>query len=129
MVLMTQTDTSPRQSAGPLDGLNLLITGASSGIGAALAKGVAQAGASAVAVHYNTSHEGAEDVLHRLTEHGVDAAHFQADLSVKGAANALVQRVIDRFGRIDILVNNAGTMVERRPATPRSPAAERYCRR
>ncbi len=112
---MTQTASSQRRAGGQLDGLTVLITGASSGIGAALAHGVAEAGASAVAVHYNTGQDGAEGVLRRLTALGVDAAHFQADLSVKGAADGLVQRVIDQFGRIDVLINNAGTLVERRP--------------
>ena len=113
---MTQGDTSPRRTAGELDGLNFLITGASSGIGAALALGVGDAGASAVAVHYNTGQDGAQQVLGQLTALGVDADHFRADLSVKGAAEGLVQQVMDRFGRIDVLINNAGTMVERRPA-------------
>ncbi len=112
---MAQTDTSPRRTASMLDGLIILITGASSGIGAALATGVGDAGASAVAVHYNTGQDGAEEVLHQLTGLGVDAAHFQADLSVRGAAEALVRQVIDRFERIDVLINNAGTMVGRRP--------------
>ena len=111
---MTQNATSPRP-AGALDGLNILITGASSGIGAALAIGVAEAGAAAVAVHYNTGHDGAEDVIRQLTAQGVDAAPVQADLSVRGAAEDLVRQVIDRFGRIDVLVNNAGTLVGRRP--------------
>jgi len=101
--------------AGDLDGLNILITGASSGIGAALATGVGDAGASAVAVHYNSGREGAQEVVRRLTASGVDAAHFQADLTVRGAAEDLVGQVIDRFGRIDVLINNAGTLVGRRP--------------
>ncbi len=88
--MMAQSDASPRRTAGELEGLSILITGASSGIGAALAQGVGEAGASAVAVHYNTGREGAEEVLHRLSGLDVDAAHFQADLSVRGAAEDLV---------------------------------------
>jgi 3-oxoacyl-[acyl-carrier protein] reductase len=98
-----------------LDGLHVLITGASSGIGAALATGVGEAGASAVAVHYNTGKDGAEEVVRRLTDSGVDAAAFQADLAARGGADDLVRSVVDRFGRIDVLVNNAGTLVGRRP--------------
>jgi 3-oxoacyl-[acyl-carrier protein] reductase len=111
---MTQDDTPP-PSGRDLEGLAILITGASSGIGAALAVGVGQAGASAIAVHYNTGKDGAEEVVGRLTAAGVDAAPFQADLSARGAAEELVGQVIDRFGRIDVLVNNAGTLVGRRP--------------
>jgi 3-oxoacyl-[acyl-carrier protein] reductase len=111
---MTQGATAPLP-AGELDGLNILITGASSGIGAALAKGVGDAGASAVAIHYNTGRDGAEEVLGQLAASGVDAAHFQADLAVRGAADRLVRQVVDRFGRIDVLINNAGTLVGRRP--------------
>ena len=111
---MTQSATATRP-AGDLDALNILITGASSGIGAALAKGVGEAGAAAVAVHYNTGHDGAKEVVHQLTALGVAAAHFQADLTVRGAAEGLVREVIDRFGRIDVLINNAGTLVGRRP--------------
>ena len=98
-----------------LDGLNILITGASSGIGAALATGVADAGAAAVAVHYNSGRDGAEEVLRQVAARGVDAAHFQADLSARGAAEDLVRQVVDRFGRIDVLINNAGTLIGRRP--------------
>ena len=98
-----------------LDGLTILITGASSGIGAALAMGAGEAGASAVAVHYNTGKDGAEEVVRRLTASEVDAAPFQADLAARGAAEELVGQVIDRFGRIDVLINNAGTLVGRRP--------------
>jgi 3-oxoacyl-[acyl-carrier protein] reductase len=112
---LTESASAPFRSAGELDGLNILITGASSGIGAALATGVAATGATALAVHYNTGRGGAEEVLRQVTALGADGAHFQADLSVRGAAEDLVRRVIDRFGRIDVLVNNAGTLVERRP--------------
>ena len=112
---MTEGATSPPAAARDLGGLNILITGASSGIGAALARGVAEAGAAAVAVHYNTGRDGAEEVLRQLSALGVDAAHFQADLSAGGAAEDLVRGVIDRFARIDVLINNAGTLVERRP--------------
>jgi len=110
---MTLSPTSLRP-AGELDGLNILVTGASSGIGAALAKGVGDAGAAAVAVHYNTGHDGAEEVVRQLAALGVDAAHFRADLSVRGAAAGLIGQVVDRFGRIDVLINNAGTLVGRR---------------
>ena len=112
---MTQGDISGERTVGELGGLTILITGASSGIGAALAQGVGDAGASGVAVHYNTGKAGAEEVTLRLTASGVDAAPFQSDLSGRGAAEDLVRQVIDRFGRIDVLINNAGTLVGRRP--------------
>ena len=85
-----------------LDGKVALVTGSASGIGAALATALAQAGAK-VALHGNRrpATETAEAI-------GPQAAAFQADLSsTEGAAN-LFQQAHARFGRVDILINNAG---------------------
>lgn len=98
-----------------LAGKIALVTGASTGIGAAVAHGFARAGAD-VAVHYNASESKALAVVAGLEAEGVRAAAFQADLAERGTAERLVAAVIDRFERIDILVNNAGTMVGRRSA-------------
>ncbi len=81
-----------------------LITGAASGLGAAIATALAQAGAT-VAVHGNRrpATETAEKI-------GGDAAAFRADLSTTSGAADLFSQVVAKFGRIDILINNAGTI-------------------
>ena len=85
-----------------LEGRVALVTGAASGLGAAIATAFAQAGAE-VAAHGNrrAATETAESI-------GSSAAAFQADLSDAGAAERLFAEVKRRFGRVDILVNNAG---------------------
>lgn len=90
-----------------LAGRVVLVTGSSRGIGAEIAVGAAADGAT-VAVHYHGSPEGAERTIRRVTDLGVDADTFAADLADAGQATDLIARVIARFGRIDGLVNNAG---------------------
>jgi 2-deoxy-D-gluconate 3-dehydrogenase len=87
-----------------LDGRVALVTGAASGLGAAIATGLAQAGAQ-VAVHGNR--RAAADTA---TAIGTSAAAFQADLGDTNGAEKLFAEVKQRFGRVDILVNNAGTI-------------------
>ncbi len=90
-----------------LDGKVALITGAASGLGAAIAAGLAQAGAS-VAVHGNR--RAADETATAITAAGGTAAAFQADLSSTTGPEALFEAVRAHFGRVDILVNNAGTI-------------------
>lgn len=87
-----------------LNGKVALITGAASGLGAAIATALAQAGAT-VAVHGNR--RPATDTAAAI---GGDAAAFQADLSDTRGAESLFASVKKTFGRVDILVNNAGTI-------------------
>ncbi len=82
-----------------------LVTGASRGIGAAIAKRFAQEGAR-VALHYGSNRAAAENVLATLP--GSGHAVFGADLSHAGSGTALVADVLQEFGCIDVLVNNAG---------------------
>lgn len=82
----------------------VLVTGASRGIGSAIASGMAEAGAS-VAVHYNRNRESAEVLAHQM-EH--NARIFQADLADTVACEQLFKDVLSAFGRVDVLVNNAG---------------------
>ena len=84
----------------------VLVTGASQGIGSALAVGLAAQGA-AVGINYKTSRQGAEQTLRRIEEAGGTAAFFPADISEKSQAENMVHRFAERFGRIDALVNNA----------------------
>jgi Zn-dependent alcohol dehydrogenase len=88
-----------------LDNKIALITGAATGLGAAIAEALADAGAT-VAVHGNrrAATETAEAI-------GEKAAAFRADLSSKTGADELFAQVKEKFGRVDILINNAGTII------------------
>jgi len=82
----------------------VLVTGASRGIGKAIAEKMAGTGAT-VAVHYNRNRESGETLTHRL---GNDSRSFGADLVDTLACEQLFKDVIDTYGRLDVLVNNAG---------------------
>ena len=85
-----------------------LVTGASRGIGRAIALDLAARGATVV-VNYNASAAAAEEVVAAITAAGGKATAIQADVSKYEAAQALVKYAVDTYGRLDILVNNAGT--------------------
>ncbi len=92
---------------GVLDGRKALVTGASRGIGRAIALAFADEGAD-VAVNFRTRSDEAEDVARRIRNRGRQAVTVQADVSLEEPVRQMVARVNDEFGRIDILVNNAG---------------------
>jgi NAD(P)-dependent dehydrogenase (short-subunit alcohol dehydrogenase family) len=87
-----------------------LVTGGSRGIGAALARALAGAGAD-VAITYLNSRQAAENVAAEIRAKGVRARSVQADQADPAAASAVVRQVADEFGRLDILVNNAAVAV------------------
>src|SRR5262245_30766407 len=91
-----------------------LITGASSGIGAATAMLFARLGAR-VAIGYHRNRDGAEGVRARIADAGGSATAIQADMSQAANVDALVGRATEALGAIDILVNNAGSLVRRVP--------------
>lgn len=91
-----------------LAGKVAIITGSSSGVGAALARQLAARGVKVV-INYSRSKEGAEATRADILNAGGDAHVVQADVSVEADCERLVQSAIDVFGRLDILVNNAGT--------------------
>ena len=84
----------------------VLVTGASRGIGAAIARAFAARGA-AVAVNYLNRHDAAQAVVQACRAAGGDAVALAADVTAPAAAAGLVQRTVDEFGRLDVLVNNA----------------------
>lgn len=96
-----------------LKGKVVLVTGASTGIGAAVAKGFAANGAR-VMVHYNESRAEAETVIAGIKAAAGDAALVQGDVIAHAAPKQIVAETLKHFGRIDILVNNAGGMLGRK---------------
>jgi len=90
-----------------LDGQTALVTGASRGIGRAVALALAEAGAEVV-VNYSSSPDAADAVVGEITGSGGQAYALQANVADEEAVNDLIKTVIERSGRIDVLVNNAG---------------------
>lgn len=86
-----------------------LVTGASRGIGRAIAIGLAREGAD-VAVNFVSRRDAAEDTVASIKALGRRAIAVQANTAVKAEVERMVAQVLDAFGRIDILVNNAGTI-------------------
>ncbi|BBK38851.1 oxidoreductase [Allostella sp. ATCC 35155] len=93
--------------AGVLQGKVAIVTGASKGIGAGIARAMATAGADVV-VNYASDAEGAGRVVRAIGEAGGSAHAVRADISGGAEAAALADAAVARFGRVDILVNNAG---------------------
>jgi len=90
----------------------VLITGASTGIGAAVARAFGAAGARVV-VHYNHSEDAAQAVARDVAAAGGEALLQQADVTSAEQLARLVDAVMQRWSRIDVLVNNAGSLVQR----------------
>jgi 3-oxoacyl-(acyl-carrier-protein) reductase len=95
-----------------LDGQVAIVTGASRGIGRAVAKELAEYGA-AVVVNYYQSQEAAEQLVGELTSKGCKAIAVRAGVAHPDEVDAMVKRTLDEFGQIDILVNNAGVNRDR----------------
>jgi 3-oxoacyl-[acyl-carrier protein] reductase len=94
-------------STKKLTGKVALVTGASKGIGAAIAKQFAAEGA-AVVVNYSSSQDAAERVVHEITGSGSKAVAVKANLAKKPDIERLFAEAKKAFGKVDILVNNAG---------------------
>ena len=93
--------------SGKLAGQVAIVTGASKGIGAAIAQQLAEAGA-AVVVNYASSKAGAEKVVAEIVRQGGKAVAVQADVSQPADVERLFKESQQAFGKLDILVNNAG---------------------
>ena len=96
-----------------LVGQKALVTGASKGLGQAIAIGFAQAGAD-VLVNYNSDEEGAAQTVEAIRKLGGKAISFQADVSKEDEVAAMFERMIGAFGRIDICVPNSGIQLNAR---------------
>ncbi|MBB6452958.1 3-oxoacyl-[acyl-carrier protein] reductase [Salirhabdus euzebyi] len=90
-----------------LEGKSALVTGASRGIGRAIALELAKNGAK-VAVNYAGSEQKANEVVEEIKKNGGEAFAIQANVSSDADVKDMVKQVIDTFGSLDILVNNAG---------------------
>jgi acetoacetyl-CoA reductase/3-oxoacyl-[acyl-carrier protein] reductase len=92
---------------GRLDGKAALVTGASRGIGRAIAEELAHEGAK-VAINYQSNDAKAQEVVDVITKFGGTAILAKANIADPQEARAMVKRVASQFGRLDVLVNNAG---------------------
>ena len=90
-----------------LDGQRAMVTGANSGIGEAIAKGLAEAGA-AVVVNYVADDENAQRVVDEICATGGRAFAIKADVSSEEQVQAMFQQAVAELGSLDIVVNNAG---------------------
>src|SRR5687768_11553609 len=91
-----------------------LVTGASSGIGAATAVELARRGM-AVAVHYFNNEDGGRQTVQAIRNVGGEAFPIRADMRQQGEVQRMVAEVLKEFETLDVLVNNAGSMVGRVP--------------
>jgi 3-oxoacyl-[acyl-carrier protein] reductase len=92
---------------GKLTGKAAVVTGASKGIGAAIARALAREGA-AVVVNYASDREGADKVVADIAGAGGKALSVRGNVATSPDADRIVAKAKSAFGRVDILVNNAG---------------------
>ncbi|TWT40845.1 SDR family NAD(P)-dependent oxidoreductase [Botrimarina hoheduenensis] len=98
---------------GKLSGKRVVVTGGGQGLGLATVRGLIQEGCD-LAIHYNTSRGGAEELVLAAQKNKLRAQAFQSDLTDERSVQAFVQSAADYLGGIDVLINNAGDLVGRR---------------
>ncbi len=98
-----------------------LVTGASRGIGATVARALGHAGMR-VGIHYRSGEAEASAVAMEIEANGGEALLLQGDVAERETMARLIQQMITRFGRLDILINNAGDLIERCPLADTSDA-------
>ena len=109
---MPALSSHPKLSIPDLAGKAVLVTGGSTGIGAALVRAFAALG-SRVALHYNSSAEAAETLAREVRDAGGEVALVRGDVSLSADCERIVEEAAGHFGRLDGLINNAGSMVAR----------------
>ena len=97
-----------------LAGKAFLVTGASTGIGAAVAKALGQQGAH-VCVHYNSSEDAAREVVASIEQARGTAFSIGGNMGLYADATSVVTRAAEKFGKLDGLINNAGSLLGRKP--------------
>ena len=117
---MENSNMGPAPAAGAtlsygniLQGQRALVTGASSGIGKAVALALAKAGADVV-VNWVSGEEAARALVQQIEELGVRAIALRADVSSEAEVEAMFAQAIETFGSLDILINNAGLQKDAR---------------
>ena len=104
---MELAQINPTRVAQKLTGKVAVVTGASKGIGAAIAKALAAEGASVV-LNYASSKSGADNAVATIVEAGGNAVAVAGDVSTVEGAETIIATAIENYGRLDILVNNSG---------------------
>ena len=126
---MPEQNYSPPNEAPPcridrvLVGQKALVTGASKGLGQAMAIGFARAGAD-VLVNYNSDEAGAIETKRRIEEHGGKAVLCKADVSKEREVRTMFGSMIDSFGRIDICAPNSAPPPSTRAVTAPNASAD-----
>lgn len=98
---------------GKLAGKRVIVTGGGQGLGLAIVRQLIQEGCH-LAIHYHTSHDGADAQAKDAIGKGLRARAFQADLTDEHSVKSFVASSVDFLGGIDVLINNAGDLVGRR---------------
>lgn len=104
---MTEVDSAGPQIYPRFAGKSVLVTGAGTGFGQAIARRAAQEGAH-VGVHFNRSAAGAQETVQRIHDAGGQAFTLQADISFWDQIRALADESFERLGGLDVLINNVG---------------------